>query len=517
MPIIDTSTLTQGLAHPQQQQIYNALDCAITYEVHEELTSLFNEPPLVYTFSRALQGPALEMMFRGFRIDEYARQEGARVLQGEITHLQAMLDEFAQAIWDRPLNPGSPKQCQEFFYGAMHLPEKWTSHKGERKLSMNRESLEYLEMYLYARPIIATILAIRERRKRLSVLETEIDPDGRMRTSYNIAGTETGRWSSSSNAGGTGTNLQNITPELRNIFIADPGYKLCSIDLEQAESREVGWLFGVLFGDWSYLDACEGGDLHTATAKLIWKDLEWSGDPKKDRAIAERPFYRHFSHRDMSKRGGHLTSYYGTAWTASRHLKTPLKLMEDFQNAFALGENPAFPGFTRWWLHTAQELQTTRKLTTTFGRTRHFFGRATDDTTLREAIAYRPQSQTGDRTNLWLYRIWRDMGRQVQLLAQVHDNVTFQYREDDNEEEIIRQALGLLQMPLLDGRSGRVFNVPGEAKTGWNWGYEYTREDAEKAQARGDKAKPLNANGLKKYVPGKPDTRKRLEGLERPL
>jgi len=399
MPVFDTSSLKPGQPTPWQQQVYNGLDCAVTLEVFEELQSLTKEPPLIYSFARALQGPVLEIMLRGFKIDEYARRKGAETLKQEIGHLYDVLHEFASAVWDRPrapvnagrwtccLNPGSPKQLQEFFYGQMGLPEKKISIKGERKLSTNREVLEYLEVYLYARPIIATILAIRERLKRLQVLETEIDSDGRMRTSYNIAGTETGRWSSSSNASGTGTNLQNITPELRSIFVADQGWKLCSIDLEQAESREVGWLFGTLFGDWTYLDACEGGDLHTTTAKLIWRDLPWQNDPKKDREIADRPFYRHFSYRDMSKRGGHLTSYFGTPWTASRHLKVPQKLMEDFQDAFATGDKPAFPGFLKWWKHVAQELQTKRLLTTPFGRTRHFFGRPTDDTTLREAIA----------------------------------------------------------------------------------------------------------------------------------
>lgn len=528
MPVFDTSSLKAGQPVQYQQQIYNALDAAITLEVFEELQSLFTEPPLIYNFARALQGPALEMMLRGFKLDEYSRQKGISTLKTEITHLYDVLNEFASAVWDRPrlpvntgrwtccLNPASPKQLQEFFYSTMHLPEKKISIKGEQKLSTNREVLEYLEVYLYARPIIATILAIRERLKRLSVLETEIDPDGRMRTSYNIAGTETGRWSSSSNASGTGTNLQNITPELRNIFVADQGWKLCSIDLEQAESREVGWLFGTLFGDWSYLDACEGGDLHTTTAKLIWRDLPWTQDARKDREIAERPFYRHFSYRDMSKRGGHLTSYFGTAWTASRHLKVPQQMMIDFQSAFAHGDDAAFPGFLKWWKYVAQELQTKRTLTTPFGRTRHFFGRPTDDTTLREAIAYSPQSATGDRTNLWLYRIWRHLGARVQLLAQVHDSVTFQFREDDDEQEVVKIALSLLHMPMTDAKSGRTLSVPGEAKTGWNWGAEYTEKDAERDAGLGKRPKVLNPNGLKK-VGKTPDLRRRLEGLERVL
>jgi DNA polymerase I-like protein with 3'-5' exonuclease and polymerase domains len=48
-----------------------------------------------------------------------------------------------------------------------------------------------------------------------------------MRTSYNIAGTRTGRLSSSfSEFGASGTNFQNIEERLREIFVADPGHKL---------------------------------------------------------------------------------------------------------------------------------------------------------------------------------------------------------------------------------------------------------------------------------------------------
>ncbi|MGH7239436.1 MAG: hypothetical protein ACREHG_05135, partial [Candidatus Saccharimonadales bacterium] len=101
------------------------------------------------------------------------------------------------------------------------------------------------------------------------------------------------------------TNLQNITEELRHIFIADKGYKLVGIDAEQSDSRMVGYMCGLLFDDWTYLDACESGDLHTFVARLTWPDLGWNGNIKKDRKIADRRFYRHFSYRDTCKRLGH--------------------------------------------------------------------------------------------------------------------------------------------------------------------------------------------------------------------
>jgi len=78
-----------------------------------------------------------------------------------------------------------------------------------------------MEAYLIARPIVGHIKAMRDLGKKVSVLKTEIDPDGRIRTSYNIGGTTTGRLSSSFSEFGTGTNLQNIEESLRSVFIAD--------------------------------------------------------------------------------------------------------------------------------------------------------------------------------------------------------------------------------------------------------------------------------------------------------
>jgi DNA polymerase-1 len=434
-------------------------------EIFEEISKTHNYIPEVYTFARAMQGPALEMMLRGFLIDQEAREKAILRLKDLIAKYDVALQRLAAVVWGKSLNPRSTKQLLEFFYSRMRLPEQWISQKGVKKLSMNREVLEKLEVYMYPRPIISCILSIRDLAKELQTLESEVDPDGRMRTSYNIVGTETGRWSSSQSSEGTGLNAQNIKRKLRSIFIADPGWKLCGIDLEQAESREVGWLCGTLFGDWSYLDACLSGDLHTLTCRLIWDKLPWTGELKQDRKIAEQIFYREFTYRDMSKRGGHGSNYYGTPFTMARHLKVPQKLMIDFQAKYFT----AFPGIQKWHRWVAQEIQTTRTLTTVFGRERTFFGRANDDTTLREAIAYAPQSSTGDRLNLALWRIWHNM-KNVRLCAQVHDAVYFQYPESADEAQIISQALGYISTPLHDPKSGRSYNVPGEAKVGWNWG-----------------------------------------------
>lgn len=515
--------LTDGTFFPsfESHQTYCGLDCCLTLEILDKVSTLHPAPSIIYDFERALQGPYLEIMQRGFLVDQLSRQEATRDLRLRIDHLQDGLNQFSQAIWGRPLNPRSQPMLQKFFYQELHLPEIWISQKGVRKLSLNREVLEKLDDYLFARPFVSSILAIRDLTKQLQVFETDIDADGRFRASYNIAGTETGRPSSSENAYGTGGNAQNIAAGLRYVFVADPGRKIAVIDLEQVEARDVGFFCGCLFDDWTFLNACESGDLHTNNAKLIWPERPWTGDAKRDRLLAEENFYREFSFRDMSKRGGHLSNYYGTAWTAARSLKVPLPIMEEFQARYVRGRPagigrpaiiPAYPCISRWWQWTAEQIQTTQSLTTPFGRERHFFGRPGDDTTLREAIAFMPQSTTADRMNLGMWRVWKEMP-EVRLLAQTYDSITFDYDPND-EERVLEKALKLIEVELV-APNGRRYVVPGEAKIGWNWGAEITEEDQVKARANGTKPPKLNYGGLKKWKRGSTDSRVRAVGLQR--
>lgn len=517
--IVQTATLTPySLNFEEQHQTYCGLDSMLTLEI---LEAVRRENPEgaepVYSFERALQAPLMEMTLRGFRVDGLERHRMEQTVKKRVAESRAVLNELAIAVWGKELNPRSYSQLSDFFYKTMKIPEVWLSFKGERRLSVNREALEKIDQYMYARPIVSLILSCRDLYKQLDVLTEEIDEDGRHRTSYNIGGTETGRLSSSTSVLGTGGNAQNIAPELRRVFVSDPGYKLCSIDLEQVEARDVGFLCGSLFGDWALLNSCESGDFHTNNCKLIWPEIKWPDNPKDCRAIAEStPAYRDWSMRDLAKRGGHLTNYDGTAWTMSRVLKLPLNVAVEFQarycrGAAARGIKPAYPALRQYWNWIADKLQTTGLITTPFGRRRHFFGDHRSDSTLREAIAFVPQSMTADRTNLWLWKVWADLGdRDIQLLAQTHDSITFQFPDfsPEIEREVIEYSMELLRgIELIDPRSGRSYIAPGEAKTGWNWA-PFTLPG---------KAGQGNPGGLRKWKKGAADERTRPTGLERLL
>jgi DNA polymerase-1 len=489
--VIDSSKLTPSNMGSEQEKywIYNGLDCAVTHEVSLALDAVMhsNERPrtdaqLLYAFERAMQAPALDLMLRGWRVDLFRRDEAVALLRKQEVRVQDLLDRFATAVWKRGLNPNSPIQLKAFFYGAMRIPEQHKFEKGVKKVSTNRESLEKIGNYFHARPLVSCILALRDIKKKISVLTTEIDQDKRLRTSYNVAGTETGRWSSSTSAFGTGTNLQNINEELRRVFIADEGWKLGYLDLEQAESRALAFCIWSQFGDDSYLNACESGDLHTYCCRLIWPKLAWTGDISQDKAIAETIFYRHFTYRDMSKRGGHATNYYGKPPTIARHLHITTAMVREFQAAYF----EPFPGIQRYHRWVAQELQLRQYLQTPLGMGRHFFGRPEDDSTLREAIAFVPQSMVGQLLNLALWRVWHHEKR-VQLLGQVHDAIVLQYPDDPSQEgDILENCMRLMETSL--SARGRTLIIPVEAKVGWNW------QDPKKLRVKVD-----NPDGLQKW------------------
>jgi DNA polymerase I len=472
------------LTNPEALWVYNGLDTMVTLEVLNNITpQIDNVADNTYTLSRSLQAPILEMNMRGISVDVEQRSKVLHSYLADIQRLEAQLDTIINDGVGTSINWRSPKQLMDLLYNVFQLPSvKKRNSNGAWAPTVDREALEKLQYHFLASPIITHLLILRDLGKKVGVLKTEIDPDGRMRTSYNIAGTTTGRLSSSLSDFGSGTNLQNIEQRLRSVFVADPGMKLANIDLEQADSRSVGAICWNLFNDGTYLDACESGDLHTTVSRMAWKNMDWGDDPKGYRAIADRIFYRQFSFRDMAKKLGHGTNYLGTPLTMHKNTRIETKVIEEFQRRYFEG----FPAIKRWHEYVAAQIRDKGQLTSLFGRRRHFFGRRHDSSTLREAVAYEPQSMTADILNYGTLNLWRS--NICQILLQVHDSLTIQYPEEQ-EDTILPKVLNALTIPT-ELNNGRTFVVPCDIKCGWNWA------DQEK-NAQGEVTG--NVDGLKKW------------------
>lgn len=469
--------------------IYNGLDCAVTLEcLNSMLPELDNISGQTYGFSLDLQAPILQMNMRGLRVDLERRDQVVKEY-GEILFKLAMQLEriVGDGIGYKLANWRSPAQLMDLFYNVMGIPPvKKRGANGRWGPTVNRDALEQIQNnYFFAAPVIAHILAMRDIDKKITVLTTEIDPDGRIRSTFNIAGTDTGRLSSSLGDLGTGGNLQNIEKKLRSVFIADTGKKFANIDLAQADARNVGAICYEQFGADAYLNATESGDLHTTVCKLAWSGLDWGEDQGRWRAIADGTGYRHLSYRDLAKKLGHGTNYYGQPRTMAKHTKVDVRGIEDFQKRYF----SAFPEIRSWHNWTRETLETEGVITTLFGRRRHFWGRLNEDATLRKAIAHQGQSMTAEEINRAMLQVWRL--HVCQIMLQVHDSLVIQYPEE-REDEVIRLVVPAMRSPLVL-RGAREFCVPCDVQTGWNLG-----------ELKRDKAGNIveNPNGLDKYNGG---------------
>jgi DNA polymerase I-like protein with 3'-5' exonuclease and polymerase domains len=488
MKVINTAKLNpKDLKAWERDCVYNGLDACVTHEVFQVLKpKLTPVTSKTYEFSKALQGPVLEMRLRGVKVDLARRAE-------VIEHYYNLLDQMERNL-ERIVREGadfvgfnwrSPPDLRRLFYDIFQIPEIRTK---EGRPTVNRTALEKMEVYTIAYPIIQLMKEMRDIAKRISVVKAGVDPDGYIRTSYNIAGTTTGRFSSSFSEFGTGGNLQNIEEFLRSMFIADDGMKMANFDAEQGESRVVGAIEWNLFKLGAYLDACESGDLHTYVARLCWPGLPWTNGMDQDREIAERPYYRHYSYRFMCKKLGHGSNYGGRPETLSSQTKTNIKVIRDFQPKYM----KAFPAHNYWHNWVEEQIRAHQRLINLTGRQRIFFGRPDSADVVREAIAYDPQGSLSDIVKRGMLNVWR--ANIIQLLMENHDSILVQYPQE-KEDEIIPKVLHLLnhELPLKHGRS---LMIPYGCKTGWNWG-EFD-----------DKKNP---GGLKSYKPG--DKRSRPEAI----
>jgi DNA polymerase-1 len=443
-----------------QSQIYNGLDVAQTASIwHAISPQLDNQTRSTYEFSKSLQGPVLDMRLRGCLVDMARRDEVIDEFSELLDRLERDLDSIVlRGVGMSSFNWRSNPDLQRLFYDYLELPEVLK----QGRPTTDRGAREQLEVYPSATQIVRHINLMTELGDKISVLRTEIDPDGRIRTSYNIAGTGTGRFSSSLSEFGTGGNLQNVEESLRSIFIADPGYKFAKFDAKSGESFCVGAIEWNLFSDPHFLDACESGDPHTAVARLCWPTLAWTGDLQRDRAIAEQPFYRHYSYRFTCKKLGHGSNYGGQPPTLSAQTRLDLEIVNAFQPKYFA----AFPAHLMWHEWTKEQLKHSGILTTLTGRRRHFHGRRTDPKTFRQAIAFDPQGSLADIVNTAMLNIWRK--NLAVIMFQDHDAITFMYPEQ-TEDQIIPILKSNLLVPI-ELNNGRVLSIPYDCETGWNKG-----------------------------------------------
>ena len=101
------------------------------------------------------------------------------------------------------------------------------------------------------------------------------------------------------------------------------------------------------------------------------------------------------------------------------------------------------------------------------GRRRQFWGRLNDNATLREGIAYVPQSTIGDLLNLGLLKVWSNLRYEgIDILAQVHDAILGQC-DVDKVDELMPKVLYQMNNPLKI--KGKEMIIPSSIEVGKTW------------------------------------------------
>jgi DNA polymerase I-like protein with 3'-5' exonuclease and polymerase domains len=419
--------------HPEERLwSYNCVDCVKTFEVKEAQQALITKYELQpqLDFLTRLWPHVLLIMLRGVCVDAPAKAASIIELATAIAARQRWLD----AVVGRPFNVKSAPQMKMFFHEEMGC--KATKNRKTKKVSLDKKALHTIaDKYPLLFPIVQVIEEIRS----LSVFkstftEAPLDRDGRMRCSFNISGTETFRFSSSENAFGSGTNLQNIPsgnrsttmvmPNMRKLFIPDPGMEIAEIDLAGADAQVVAW---------------EANDekLKAAFRARVKIHTVNSRDLFGDRAGADgktEPWYTY------AKQGVHLTNYLGQVST----LAATLNITKPEATAFQDKWFRLHPGIKGWHARVEASLAETRSVANRFGFRRVYFDRMAD--IMAEAVAWVPQSTVAIAVNHALIAIG-EAKLPVDLLLQVHDSLVFQYPVAERER-VLRTLAPLVLAPI---------------------------------------------------------------------
>jgi DNA polymerase I-like protein with 3'-5' exonuclease and polymerase domains len=201
---------------------YNAEDALRTFECATELRAQITAQGFdeLWAGEKAKNLMALEMMRRGIRIDRARRAEMGFHLNYEKERINQWLASIIPQSWIThseyaPVHSNKPwwdsgKQQKDLFYRILGFPAKRSRKTGNETL--DAEAIERLRKDV---PWAERLWDALELQRSIGVFHStfigaELEPDGRMKCSFNTAGTETFRWSSSANAFWRGCNLQNV-------------------------------------------------------------------------------------------------------------------------------------------------------------------------------------------------------------------------------------------------------------------------------------------------------------------
>ena len=355
-----------------------------------------------------------EMETAGFLVDRKALAEYGQTLQG-------VMDETEQAIYaaaGETFNINSPKQLGVILFEKLGLPH---GKKTKTGWSTNADVLEKLR---YDAPIVADVLRYRQYAKLKSTyvdgLMKVIDPDGRVRTSFQMTATATGRLSS------TEPNLQNIPTrtelgsQLRRMFTAGEGCVLVDADYSQIELRLLAHISGDEAMRESFLS---GTDFHTATAARVFHVAEDEVTPELRRRAKAVNFGVVYGISAFSLSQDIGVSVAEAREYMERYFETYSTLRQYMTDVVVQAEQD---GYVQTMMHRRRalpELKSSNHNLREFGK--------------RVALNMPVQGTAADIMKLAMVRVHdrlRREGLRGRLLMQVHDELIVECPEEEREQ-----------------------------------------------------------------------------------
>lgn len=449
---------------------YSAMDALVPFVIQPVMLKLLNQQQNIKTFERqnALLAPVQYMQTRGLHVDDKGMRDRAAELTVEINALTAEFQEIAGAVTYKTrgknaklktciVSPTSNDDLRAYFYGKLGLRER--TKKG--KVTLDESVLDKLAAEgIKEAQILHQIRALAQKRNFCRV---KLDPlDNRLRCSFNVAGTTSGRWSSSKFLFDLcGRNLHNLPKKadigdskpFRKFVLSDEGYIIVRVDLSMVENRVVAYIAP----DMNMIRAFElGVDLHRKTAALILnKTIE---EVTKD----ER--------NNVGKPCNHGGNYGMGYRKLSEKYQIPLR---DAKIRLARYLE-VYPGVNKYHLWATEEVRKTGYLTNCYGRRRLFLDRAeaSEDEGGKTIFYYIPQSTCADKINedgvLFIHNN-PELFQPLELLLQIHDEIDFQFPISTpikTQFKMLKAIKDSLEIPIWWKSTS--FVVPAEFSFGFN-------------------------------------------------
>ncbi|MDH5586829.1 MAG: DNA polymerase I, partial [Nitrospirota bacterium] len=246
---------------------YAAEDADITLRLHQTLKPRLFEEHLTTayeTLERPLIPVLAAMEQKGIKVDLAQLKQVSQEFSQRLLTLEQEIHRLA----GKKFNVGSPKQLGEVLFDDLKLEGGKRGKAGSYTTGV--DILESLAAQGHELP--EKVLEWRHLDKLRSTyaeaLIHQINPHtNRVHTSYAMASAATGRLSS------TDPNLQNIpirTEEgrkIRRAFVAEPGYRLLSLDYSQIELRLLAHMADIAVLKQAFWD---GQDIHALTASQVF-------------------------------------------------------------------------------------------------------------------------------------------------------------------------------------------------------------------------------------------------------